>query len=117
MLRQDRDLVTIRTPDTRLQKYDVALYKRGRDYVLHRVIGVEADRYRIRGDNTYVVETVPDAAVIGVLTSFQRRGREIPVTARGYRFYVRCWCAAYPLRRGIVWVIRGMKTMAKRLFR
>ena len=98
MLRQNRDLVTIRVPASRLKKYDVALYKRGETYVMHRVIGVASDHYLIRGDNTYVVEHVPDSAVIGVLTVFKRKGREHDVTERGYRLYVRFWNAIYPLR-------------------
>ena len=98
MLRQNRDLVVIRVPSSRLKKFDVALYKRGENYVLHRVIGVEADHYLIRGDNTYAVETVPDAAVIGVLSSFQRKGKQYDVTDRGYRLYVHIWHVLYPLR-------------------
>ena len=91
MLRQNRDLVIIRIPACRLQTYEVALYRRGRSYVLHRVIGVEKDHYLIRGDNTYSVETVPDEAVIGVLTSFKRKGKTISTENRFYRFYVRFW--------------------------
>ena len=98
MLRQDRDLVVIQVPASRLHKYDVALYRRGKAYVLHRVIGVEADHYRIRGDNTYSVELVPDSAVIGVLSSFQRKGKTHSVTERGYRLYARVWHRLYPLR-------------------
>ncbi len=98
MLRQNRDLVIIQAPVSRLRKYDVALYKRGSGYVLHRVIGVKEDCYLIRGDNTYAVETVPDSAVIGVLTSFQRKGKTYDVNDRAYRRYVRIWCAIYPLR-------------------
>ncbi len=98
LLRQNRDLIVVETPSGRLKKYDVALYRRGKDYVLHRVIGVEKDYYLIRGDNTYRIETVPDDAVIGVLTGFQRDGRQYSVTDRGYRCYARCWCAIYPLR-------------------
>lgn len=98
MLRQNRDLVIIRVPTCRLQKYDVALYRRGRSYVLHRVIGVEKDHYLIRGDNTYSVEIVPDEAVIGVLTSFKRKGKTISTENRFYRFYVRFWNTIYPVR-------------------
>ena len=36
MLYQNRDLVIIETFEGRLKPYDVALYKRGRQYVLHR---------------------------------------------------------------------------------
>ena len=113
MLRQNRDLVTIRVPASRLKKYDVALYKRGEAYVLHRVIGVAADHYLIRGDNTYAVEHVPDSAVIGVLTGFQRKGRRHDVTEPGYRLYARLWHAVYPLR--VLFVrCRGLAVRAAR---
>ena len=98
MLRQDRDLVTVRVPTGRLKKYDVALYKRGKAYVLHRVVGVKPDHYLIRGDNTYAIERVPDGAVIGVLSAFLRKGKNHDVNERGYRAYVRFWNAIYPLR-------------------
>ena len=85
MLRQNRDLVVIEVPASRLKKYDVALYRRGTSYVLHRVIGVKRDHYLIRGDNTYALETVPDSAVLGVLTAFQRKGKKYSVTDRNRR--------------------------------
>ena len=99
MLRQNRDLVIVRPPVSCINKYDVALYKRGEQYVLHRVIGFGDGYYLIRGDNTYAVERVPEDAVIGVLTEFKRKGRLISVNARGYRLYSRFWNAVYPLRR------------------
>ncbi|MBR4333181.1 MAG: S26 family signal peptidase, partial [Clostridia bacterium] len=52
MLHENRDLVILQAPSLRLKKYDVALYKRENAYVLHRVIGVEKERYLFRGDNT-----------------------------------------------------------------
>lgn len=75
MLYVNRDLVIISVPQGRLQPYDVALYRRGSAYVLHRVIQVREKDYLIRGDNTYRLEVVPDSAVIGVLTGFKRKGR------------------------------------------
>ena len=98
LLRQDRDLVVIRPPDSRLRKHDVALYKRGDSWVLHRVVGVAQDHYLIRGDNTYAIEHVPFGDVFGVLVGFQRKGRDHSVADRGYRRYVRLWCAIYPVR-------------------
>ena len=98
MLRQNRDLVTIRVPSSRLQKYDVALYRRGEDCILHRVIGFEDGGYRIRGDNTWRVEHVPEADVIGVLTEFTRKGKAHRVTDPGCRLYARVWTAVYPVR-------------------
>ena len=98
MLRQNRDLVTVRVPSSRLNRFDVALYRRGEDHVLHRVIKVRDGHYLIRGDNTFKLENVPDGAVIGVLTGFVRKGKEHSVTERGYRAYVRIWNGIYPLR-------------------
>ena len=126
MLRQNRDLVVIEVPASRLKKYDVALYRRGTNYVLHRVIRVKSDHYLIRGDNTYALETVPDSAVLGVLTAFQRKGKKYSVNDRGDRRYVRFWNAIYPLRafrarcRGLaVGVARklGLLPLLKRLLR
>ena len=98
MLRQNRDLVVVRPPSSRLRKYDVALYKRGGNYVLHRVVGVRNGCYLIRGDNTFSTEIVPENAVIGVLVSFTHKGRQCNVTERGYLRYVRIWDILYPLR-------------------
>ena len=103
MLRQDRDLITARVPTGRLKKYDVALYKRGSAYVLHRVVGVRPDHYLIRGDNTYAIERVPDEAVIGVLSAFLRKGKNHDVNERGYRAYARFWNGIYPLRHLLVY--------------
>ena len=115
MLRQNRDLVIVKTPTARLKPLDVALYKRGKDLVLHRVIYVKDHQYLIRGDNTYALETVPEEAVIGVLTGFQRKGRQFSVSDKGYLFYVKFWCAVYPIRWFYVMVLRKMKRIAKRM--
>ncbi len=115
MLRQDRDLVVIRVPASRLRKYDVAFYKRGELFILHRVIAVKDDFYLIRGDNTYALETVPDSDVLGVLTSFQRKGKHIETTSKLYLFYVRFWNAIYPLRRLRFRVRRRLIRVARKL--
>ena len=112
MLHQNRDLVVIR-PAGRLQKYDVALYKRGEAYVLHRVTDVKGSCYLIRGDNTYVQERVPKDAVIGVLTEFVRKGRKYAVSDRGYRIYVRIWCAIYPARLFAIRIKRLLRRAAR----
>jgi hypothetical protein len=39
--------------------------------------------------------------VIGVLTSFCRKGKQYDTTDRGYRRYVRFWDAVYPLRKAV----------------
>ncbi len=87
MLRQNRDLVVIRVPVSSLRKFDVALYKRGKDYMLHRVIEAKDGYYLIRCDNAYSFEHVPDSAVIGVLSAFPRTGKLYDTTNAGYQRY------------------------------
>ena len=98
MLYQNRDIVVIETFEGRLKPYDVALYRRGKQYVLHRVLRLGDGVYYIRGDNTYRMETVPEKAVLGVLTSFVRKGKRHEVAEPGYRFYSRFWHMIYPVR-------------------
>ena len=98
MLYQNRDIVVIETFEGRLKPYDVALYRRGKQYVLHRVLSLGDGVYYIRGDNTYNIETVPEGNVLGVLTGFVRNGKQHRVTEPGYRFYARFWHLIYPLR-------------------
>lgn len=99
MLRQNRDIVFIEKPDGRLKKYDVALYKRGKKYILHRVIAVRENDYVIRGDNTYQKEYgISDSDVIGVLSAFVRDEKKYSVNDRGYKLYSRIWNAIYPVR-------------------
>ena len=115
MLRQNRDLVVVQVPSARLRKYDVALYRRGGMYILHRVVKVCDGYYLIRGDNTYSLERVPDSAVIGVLTAFERKGKHYEATDPGYRCYARIRTALYPLRKFRLRAVRVLKRIARRL--
>lgn len=72
MLRQREDRVLLVRPTFPLQPDMVALYKRGQDYVLHRVIGYKDGIYCIRGDNCAVDEFVTEEQILGVLSGFWR---------------------------------------------
>ncbi|MBR3643998.1 MAG: S24/S26 family peptidase [Parasporobacterium sp.] len=115
MLHQNRDLVFIEPPSGRLRPMDVALYRRGRQYVLHRVITVQENGYLIRGDNTYTMENVPEKAVIGVLTGFVRKGKQHSVTEKGYLLYARFWHAVFPVRKPVVLFKRRVRAFAVKL--
>ena len=126
MLRPDRDMIVFVPAKERLKKYDVALYTSGKKYIAHRVIQVTEGGYLIRGDNTYVMETVAEEDVIGVLTHFVRNGRQYPVSHKGYRIYSCLWCTLFPVRlvwrKGIhwgKWVLRklGITPLVKRLLK
>lgn len=104
LLREHRDIVEIRPkPEGRCRKYDVVLYRRGGDCILHRVLRVLPEGYVIAGDhNTFLERDVTDAMILGVLTRVIRDGRSIPVGDWRYRLYVRLWCAPWPLCMAIL---------------
>ena len=118
MLHENRDLVVIERPTGRLQPGDVAMYRRGPQYVLHRVLEVRPNDYVIRGDNTYALETgITDGDVVGVLTSFVRKGKTVSVRDKGYLRYVRFWQAIYPVWRVAVLGCRRLRGFAAALYR
>lgn len=100
MLRNRRDTIIVEPYEGRLKKYDVPLYKRGTDYILHRIIEVRPDSYVILGDNCIQKEYgITDEQILGVLTGFYRGSKKIDMNGRAYTLYVRIWCRLYPLRR------------------
>ena len=102
-----RDLVEIsRRPAGRLKRFDVALYKRGGQYILHRILRVEPESYTIAGDNNRRLERdIRDEQIIGVLTGLVRKGRRLTLDEPGYRLYVRLWCGCFPLRAALLYVL------------
>ena len=104
MLKNRRDTIVVRPKTERLKALDVALYKRGEAYVLHRVIQPIEGGYIIRGDNCYADEYIPEEAVFGVLTEFFRKKRKeaIPCTDKRYLRYAKRRVKTYKLRRFFV---------------
>lgn len=99
-LRQQRDIIEIRPKgDNRCKKYDVVLYRRGENYILHRILHVLKDGYILAGDNnTFLEYDIKDEQIIGVLVRVIRDGKEIRMTDKKYRLYVHIWCDFYPVR-------------------
>ena len=98
LFKTHRDMVIIERPHGDLKKYDVALYKDGERYVLHRVIGVYPDYYLMRGDNNFFSEKVKKDAVIGVLVAYRNKNRRHSVNELHYKIYSRFWHYIYPFR-------------------
>lgn len=102
MLKNRRDRIVLRALEKGevLKKGDVPLYCREADkkYILHRILRVEDGYYIIRGDNTFVLEKVPFDWVKGVLTEFYRKGKQVSVNKKSYRFYACVWQGIYPIR-------------------
>ena len=110
MLKNRRDTIIVVPKTERLKRLDVALYKRGDAYVLHRVLEAVEGGYIIRGDNCYVDEKVPEDAVFGVLTEFYRKKKHIVCTDEKYIRYANKRLKTYKFRRFFVrikWKIKG----------
>ena len=110
MLRNRRDTIIVKPYEGRLKKYDVPLYKRGDNYILHRIIEVRSKSYVICGDNCIQKEYgITDEQILGVLTGFYRGSKQINMDGLGYQLYVRVWCRLYPIRK-IYGRMRGFAT-------
>ena len=92
LLRENRDLLVIRTLTEPPKKYDAVLFKRPSTgtFVLHRIVKVCRDgSYRIVGDNRAVSERVPREWIIGILTEVIRDGEHLKPEGERYRRYLK----------------------------
>ncbi len=98
MVYDRKDTVTIKKVEGRLKKYDVPFYRRDSgQFVFHRIVKIQKNgNYTCRGDNQFINEPdIRDDQIIGVLTSFNRRGKEVVVSESfGYKVYCRVWMIA-----------------------
>ena len=109
MLRDRQDTIIIRPVSGRLKKYEVPLYRRGEDYVLHRIVKVTPEGYVICGDNCLKREyQVTDREIIGVLRGFYRGDRVVDMNGLGYWMYCRLWVMVYPVR----YVLKKVKILS-----
>ena len=115
IFRNNKDKVTIVKSET-VKKRDVILYRRkDGSYVLHRVVGKGKLGYKLCGDNQLAVEyPVEHRDVVGVMTSFERNGREIKANCPWYRIYSFLWCLFIPLRPIEFKVAYKLKNLFKR---
>ena len=116
MLKQCRDTIVVRPKTERLKRLDVALYKRGEAYVLHRVLEVKDGYYVIRGDNCYADEIVPEETVIGVLTEFFQKKKHFVCTDKKYIRYAENRLKTYKFRRFFVRIRRKLGAIKRKIF-
>ena len=114
MLKNRRDTVVIRPKSGRLNVLDVALYKRGENYIMHRVIKILEDGYLIRGDNCYYDEIVAEDKVIGVLTEFFREDKHFDCLDKEYIRYSKKRVKQYPFRLFVYRVKRKIRSILRR---
>ena len=118
LFRTCRDMIIVKSLFREPRKYDVVLYRgAGGEYILHRIIKVKEDVYIIRGDNTYRKEYVPKDKVIGILDSFNRKGKRGSTDSFGFKLYSRLWNFIYPLRFCAVKLRSILSRIYRKLFR
>jgi len=75
---QPGDLLEIRRSAGPIQTGDVVVFERHGRLVVHRVVGQTGDLLITRGDRVrYPDAPVPAAAILGCVTTIERRGRRI----------------------------------------
>ena len=110
LLRQGKDLFIVQKKETaRCKAGDVVLYRRGEQYVLHRIVEVREKEYVILGDNCINREYgISDNDILGVMTCFVRGGKEHSISETGYRLYSALWLYTEKprvlLKRGKAWL-------------
>ena len=120
MLRNRHDVMMVVPAARELRRYDVALYRRGEKYVLHRVVGHYEngfeEGYVICGDNCVTLEYIPRENVLGVLSGFYRDGHRIDCEmSRGYHAYSKLWVALFPVRKVCKGASAAVRHVGKRL--
>ncbi len=119
LLRQDVDSIALVAASEKLHRRDIPLYTRpSGQYVLHRVVGEDADGYIMCGDNQTALEHgIRHSQICGVVTAIYRgkKQKRRDVTSAGYRIYSALWCFmpfrrfCMFCRRGALWFVRHLK--------
>lgn len=120
LLRHHKDNIIVVKNEERLQKYDIALYRRkDGNYVLHRVTQVHDGYYIITGDHCDYDEKVTDEMICGVLAGFFRGGKRYIDCrdGKGQRLYAKIWVALRPLRPLQLFAERCVHFITRRLFK
>lgn len=83
-----------------VKRGDVVLFRRRQGIlVLHRVYKVTKEEYQFVGDNMPRIERgIQRGQLIGKLTGFNRKGREVSTEDPAYRALSRAWLQLRPLR-------------------
>ena len=87
-LKAGRDRVFLSLPDGNFRKGDIVVYRRGRAFIMHRIIAVDGDTVSIMGDN----ETNPDngvskESIVAVVKKAERKGRIITEKSLVWKFF------------------------------
>lgn len=115
-LREKRDIIEIRPVKGKVKKYEVALYRRGKIYILHRCIHASSAGYVFAGDhNTFKEYGVKDEDILGVMTRVIRSGHYVYPSNLFYKLYYHIWVDFFPIRVFFLRCIAGFYNTARKI--
>ena len=105
-IRGDRDSVVLGQADD-IKVGDIALAKIGSSYVLHRIIGIDADKVTLMGDgNVAGVEKCRRADILAVAETIKKGDREIDCRSKSHLRKADIWRKMLPVRRYLLAIYR-----------
>ena len=113
LLKARTDTVVIEKLSAPPRKYDVVLFRRGTQLVLHRIVDIRNGQCRIQGDNCIDFDLVPKNRILGIMTSFTHKGKQFSTKSKFYRIYSTLWVWLFPLRR----ICQRFISFGKRIFK
>ena len=114
MIRGRKDAVVIEKIVNKPKRYDLVLYKRGKDLgVIHRVIKFKNDKYIICGDNCWQLEYVEPEQIKGIVTEYCRNGKWHKTNNLLYQIYVHLWVDLLFIKRPIFYIREKIKYKIK----
>lgn len=109
LLRNRKDSVVLVPAVGRQKKGDIILYRReSGQFVLHRIIRVEEERYVCSGDNQVMREPVTQEQILAVVDGFTRKGKTYGMDHSGYRVYTWLWVELFCLRKYYLFIRRRL---------
>lgn len=114
LLHHRKSSVVLVKPDRPLKKNDVVLFRRNEEYVLHRIIRRLPDgRYRIKGDNCFGYDDVPETEIIGLMEGYfaDESGAYTRCGSEADRRYIR----TVPIRHVKIYIEAILYRLAKRI--
>ena len=118
LLYPERDIVLVKRKEAsvRCKVSDVILFERKNgDCVLHRIVSVDEKEYCVVGDNCTYCERVIDDQILGVMTTFTRKGKTIHTCNIWYRLYSILWCRPWRLKSKILKSIATARKLYRKL--
>jgi len=89
--------VTIEKIEKPLKTWDVILFKVSDHYILHRIIKIKDQKIICQGDHLFSKEVIEINDVIGIVQSFETKGKVTYVNQKGYLMKVKLWRLIKPI--------------------